>query len=59
MLWKVIFIDVYVKMGSYMTMTWHSMAWQGMEMEWQWHGMERHVNGMEWKWHAMTWLGKE
>jgi hypothetical protein len=46
MLWKVIFIVVYVKMGSYMTthgklhengMVWHGMAWLGKA--WQWNAM--------------------
>jgi hypothetical protein len=41
LLWKVIFIVVYVKMGSYFTMA-----------AWKWHGMKRHGNAMEMIWHG-------
>jgi hypothetical protein len=49
MLWKIIFIVVYVKMGSYMKMAWHGMAWKGMEMAW---------HGKAWKWNSMECLRK-
>jgi hypothetical protein len=55
MLWKVIFIVVYVKMGSYMTI--HGklhdnvMAWHGLVKAWKWKGMKMAWHGKAWKWH--------